>query len=681
MSRVASALVLGYVRHAPFERGKYRLMRLAGRSLLIELEPGLFIRPLGLSTLEREIILTGNHEPETIQAFAALLAPGMTVIDLGANIGQYTLVAARRVGPLGRVYAFEPTPSLAEHARRNLELNGLENATVHAVAVSDAPGRVTLHSVEARRTEHELDRQWLFADPKGLDVPTVTLDGFVAEQSVRAVDVIKMDIEGAELQAFRGAETLLTGADPPVLVLELNPKTLEYSGHTPDDLLGLLAVLWIRVLPDRGLLPAHARPFPQRDRREAAALRPIPGPAAVAAAAIVDMGPGHTEGPRVYSPPVGGWSKAGHTMPEPLISVIIPTFNRAYCIGKAIDSVRTQTHQNTEILVIDDGSTDGTRDLIDRTYADDPRVRYVFHENRGVTATRNRGLALVRGEFVALLDSDDTWSPWKLELQLACFRHRPEIGMVWTDMEAVGPGGEIISRAYLRTMYGAYRWFPRQEQLFPHSFSLAEIAPGLAPHLADRRLHTGDIFSQMIMGNLVHTSTVIIRRETLEKVGRFNEELLFCGEDYDFHLRTCRQGPVGFLDLATIRYQTGMPDRLTRDEYKVYAATNCVKSILPFIEQERARIDLSDRMIRLRLAHVHSWAGERLLNTGESSLARVHLRKSLSHQLWQLKAWKFLALAFASRRTCARVSDGSSGRSRPEPGDGRHQQVAVAKAR
>ena len=74
-------------------------------------------------------------------------------------------------------------------------------------------------------------------------------------------------------------------------------------------------------------------------------------------------------------------------MPEPLVSVIIPTFKRAYCLGEAIDSVRTQTHQNTEILVLGDGSTDGTRDLIERSYAGEPRVRYFFHENRGVTAT------------------------------------------------------------------------------------------------------------------------------------------------------------------------------------------------------------------------------------------------------------------------------------------------------
>ena len=342
-------------------------------------------------------------------------------------------------------------------------------------------------------------------------------------------------------------------------------------------------------------------------------------------------------------------------MPEPLVSVIIPTFNRAYCVGKAIDSVRTQTYQNTEILVIDDGSTDNTRDLIERSYGDDPRVRYFVHANCGVTATRNRGIALCRGDFVALLDSDDTWSPWKLELQLACFRHHPEVGMVWSDMDAVNPGGEVVSRSYLRTLYGAYRWFPRKEDLFSQSFPLAEIAPGLAPVVENRRLYKGEIFSQMIMGNLVHTPTVLLRRDRLVKVGGFNEELRISGEDYDFHLRTCREGPVGFIDMATIRYQTGNPDQLTRSAYRVHIAMNCLKTVLPWIEHERSQIRLPDRMIRLRLAAVHSWAGDVLLNTGETSQARAHLCESLRHQVLATQGLETLGAGLAARR-CARAT-------------------------
>jgi GT2 family glycosyltransferase len=332
-------------------------------------------------------------------------------------------------------------------------------------------------------------------------------------------------------------------------------------------------------------------------------------------------------------------------VPEALVSVVIPTFNRAYCVGRAIDSALGQTHRNTEILVLDDGSTDGTRDLIAQSYAAEPRVRYFFHENRGVTATRNRGLSLASGDYVALLDSDDIWEPWKLELQLTCMEHRPEIGMVWSDMEAVNPSGEVVSRSYLRVMYSAYQWFPRKEKLFPQSFPLAGIAPGLGPVENGRRLYTGQIFSQMIMGNLVHTSTVLLRRDRLEKVGEFNEELQFSGEDYDFHLRTCRHGPVGFIDLATIRYQIGMPDQLSRDEYTIHAAMNCQKSVLPFIEHARSEIKLSDRMIRLRLAEMHSWLGEKLLNNGDVSQSRVYLCKSLRHQLWQPRVLKLLVLA------------------------------------
>jgi hypothetical protein len=151
----------------------------------------------------------------------------------------------------------------------------------------------------------------------------------------------------------------------------------------------------------------------------------------------------------------------------------------------------------------------------------------------------------------------------------------------------------------------------------------------------------------MIMGNLVHTSTVLIRRSRLEKIRGFNEELRISGEDYDFHLRTCREGPVGFIDLAAIEYQTGMPDRLTHEAYKTHAARNCLRTILPRIEQERFRINLSDRMIRIRLAEVHGWLGGVLLDAGETSEARAHFLKSLRRQIWQPSLWKLLALASA----------------------------------
>ena len=95
-----------------------------------------------------------------------------------------------------------------------------------------------------------------------------------------------------------------------------------------------------------------------------------------------------------------------------LVSVVIPTYNRGDCIERTIDSALGQTHQNVEILVVDDGSTDDTRQRIERRYGLDARVRYLHQQNQGVSAARNTGLQNVRGDFVALLDSDDVWMPW-----------------------------------------------------------------------------------------------------------------------------------------------------------------------------------------------------------------------------------------------------------------------------
>jgi GT2 family glycosyltransferase len=357
---------------------------------------------------------------------------------------------------------------------------------------------------------------------------------------------------------------------------------------------------------------------------------------------------------------------------EPLVSVIIPTFNRAHCVGRAIESALRQTHAHTEVLVLDDGSTDGTGEGIAAFYGSEPRVRYFYHENRGVTATRNRGIGLARGDFVALLDSDDAWEPWKLELQVACFRHRPEIGMVWTDMAAVGPQGEVVSRSHLRTMYGAYRWFSRDD-LFTAAFPLRDVAPGLDPVVGDRCLYTGDIFSQMVMGNLVHTSTVMIRRERLDRVGGFNPEFAVSGEDYDFHLRTCREGPVGFVDLATIAYQTGMPDRLTGRAYRVDAARNCLATVLPVLEHDRARIRLPEGMISDRLAEVYGWLADALLEVGDLPGARRHLVESLRHRPLQPAVLRRLAVAALPRplgelvRRLAQAAKRRGARPRAEP--------------
>lgn len=321
---------------------------------------------------------------------------------------------------------------------------------------------------------------------------------------------------------------------------------------------------------------------------------------------------------------------ASHT--DSLVSVVIPTFNRAYCIAQTLDSVLNQTWPRVEVVVVDDGSSDDTADLIAARYGGDSRVRYFYQPNAGVCAARNRGFEVVQGDYVALLDSDDLWEPWKLELQMAAFRQSPDIGMVWTDMTAVDASGAIISPRYLREMYSAYQWFP-EDKLFATCSALSELSPQTASLAPAAKLYTGDIFSQMIMGNMVHTSTVVLSRERLKKVGGFDLNLRHSGEDYDFHLRTCREGPVGFLNVPAIVYQRGRQDQLTTMQYAVFRAKNFLTTISRAMKEDGHRISLPPHMIKSVMAEAQCWVGETLVDTDRNLEALPYLLRSLRYRL------------------------------------------------
>jgi glycosyltransferase involved in cell wall biosynthesis len=313
-------------------------------------------------------------------------------------------------------------------------------------------------------------------------------------------------------------------------------------------------------------------------------------------------------------------------MRDVLVSVVIPTYNRSAELCRALDSVQSQTHKNWEALIVDDGSTDRTATVLAERYGNDPRIKYCYQENGGVASARNRAMEMANGEFIAFLDSDDVWEPWKLELQLACFEAEPEIGMVWTNMMAVDGNGRVIDERYLATMYRSRRLYT-DEQLFDRSYPLTKpenYSPADQPVLT-----TGNVFSQMITGSLVHTSTVMLRREWQRQVGPFKPDFRPLGEDFDFHLRTTRLGRVGFVDVSSIHYQIGMPGALTERANMVSAAKHFLKAIEPLIEKEREKIDLPDSVIRDTLAYGYRWYGTELVLGGERAEGRAALWRSL----------------------------------------------------
>lgn len=317
-----------------------------------------------------------------------------------------------------------------------------------------------------------------------------------------------------------------------------------------------------------------------------------------------------------------------------LVSVVIPTYNRARLVGRAIESACRQTYEPIEIVVVDDGSTDGTADVVTRF---DPRMRYYRQENGGVATARNLGLRHARGEFIAFLDSDDQWHPWKIAAQIAVLRAHPEVGMVWTDMSAVDGSGHVRTARYLRTMYSAYRHVDLA-RVCPTSGRLGTMWPGAPPDRADDRVHIGEFYSYMFLGNLVHTSTVVLRREWARQAGGFDEELRPSAEDYPYHFRTTALGPVALIDAASTLYVVGELDQLTAPRYEIHIARHDLHTVLHALEHARERIALPPALIAERLAEAYGWVGEEELRLGNRRVARRHLWSSLRQRPRQARA-------------------------------------------
>jgi GT2 family glycosyltransferase len=316
-----------------------------------------------------------------------------------------------------------------------------------------------------------------------------------------------------------------------------------------------------------------------------------------------------------------------------LVSVVIPTHNRAYCVFLAIDSVRDQSHKNWEVVLVDDGSTDDTAVVISARYGNDPRVRYIYQTNAGVSAARNAGIRASRGDYVAFLDSDDVWKPWKLEVQLACFQFFPEVGMVWTNFEAVDAARNVVSPRFLTTMYRAYNQFASFENLFEKSLNLSDVMEPIAGPDSGARVYVGNIYSSMLLGNLVHTSTVMVSRERIEKVKEFDETLTLSGEDYDFHFRTCKGGEVCLVDVSSTEYQVDYNDQLT--QYGKQVALNALKTVNQAIAREKGTGVFSSHAIDYVLAKNHAWAAQECLESNDYSGVRIHSLLSLRHKAWQ----------------------------------------------
>ncbi len=220
----------------------------------------------------------------------------------------------------------------------------------------------------------------------------------------------------------------------------------------------------------------------------------------------------------------------------PKVSVIIPTYNRLPMLKEAVDSVLTQDFEDLELIVVDDGSTDGTAEEM-KKYGG--RVKLIEHtENRGVSAARNKGILHAKGKYIAFLDSDDLWVKGKLKIEVAFLDDNPHYPLCYTD--------EI--------------WIRKGKRVNP---------------MLKHAKYSGWIFEKCLPLCIVSPSSVMMRKTLFSKVGLFDEALPVC-EDYDFWLRVSSRFPIFFIHRKLIVKRGGHPDQLSQrswgnDRYRVVA--------------------------------------------------------------------------------------------------------------
>lgn len=274
---------------------------------------------------------------------------------------------------------------------------------------------------------------------------------------------------------------------------------------------------------------------------------------------------------------------------RPLVSVIIPTYNRAALCSRAVRSVLAQTYEPIEVIVVDDGSTDGTADAITSEFGDS--VILLRQGNSGVSAARNAGMARARGRYMALLDSDDLWEPHKLTQQVDWLQTHPDFGMVLCNLavrDLDGSDAGIIDRR------------PRLPR-------------------------DGEILGDVVRNPSLVPSTVLIRREVYEQLGGFDPGLR-TAEDLDFHMRVAARFKIGLLPAALAIITKGDEEGLSE---LPCTTSDHVHVVSRFVRNNKGLIAAEDaHMAMFQVLTYNAWSAAA---SGRPAEALGHTLNALRH--------------------------------------------------
>ncbi len=305
------------------------------------------------------------------------------------------------------------------------------------------------------------------------------------------------------------------------------------------------------------------------------------------------------------------------------VSVMIPTHNYGRYLGEAIQSVLAQTFADIEVIVVDDGSTDNTREVVGSFK--DSRVRYIYQENRGVSAAQNTAIKAAEGEFVAGLGGDDIWLPEKLELELSMLNSHPEAALVCSDAYVFDSAtGAILGR----------RWHDKPFHYW--------VDPARAARQPLREL--------LARGCFIAPQAMLVRRVVFAEVGYFDESLV-THEDWDLFVRIVCRYPINTLDVPLVKIRAHEAS-LTADWNRMYrgATTVLTKAI-----DSQLLSGAEMMLVKRRLAHTHFSYGKSLLANGRTALGREKLVAAIKINPWPIRPYVFLAGSLLGDRTVLAV--------------------------
>jgi glycosyltransferase involved in cell wall biosynthesis len=276
----------------------------------------------------------------------------------------------------------------------------------------------------------------------------------------------------------------------------------------------------------------------------------------------------------------------------PLFSVVIPTYNRAQKVMRAVESVLAQTVTDYDVWVIDDGSTDATAGALVPYLG---RIHYVAQANQGVAAARNRGIGASAGKYVAILDSDDRWLPPKLATISRVIQDYPEAGLFYSQWDVVNEAGERL-------------WVDRSRQV------------------------AGSAYQALLKGDFLAASSVVMRRECLESVGGFDSTMEPC-EDWDLWLRISRKYEIRLVPEVLVAFEHTPQNKETSNIHKWLSAHDRV--IEKAFAADPALSASNRREIEANLAYVK---GRVCLQAGAEREARRYFKQAISIRPLLLKA-------------------------------------------